>query len=371
MLNLGLVGVGKMGLSHLAILRPNPRVKSVVVCDPSGYVRDVLEKYSGLSTFDDSRALMDTKGLDGVVIATPSRLHAKMVRDALDRGLHVFCEKPFCLDPNDSKQLAALAISKQIVNQVGYHYRFVGTFNEAKRLLEADALGRIHHVRVEAYGPVVLRAKGGTWRMRPSEGGGCLYDYACHAVDLVNYLVGAPKYVTGASLNRIFSADVDDEVYATLHFENGATGQLAANWSDESFRRMSTEITIWGTNGRMIVDRQEIKTYIRDPAVASAPVAKGWSVRNITELTPQVDFYLRGEEYSSQIEHFIDCITNGNTENRSSFSSSAITDSVVDLIRRTAEDETQRPLGAAESAARNRSKPRSSSLWGRAKAILT
>ena len=61
----------------------------------------------------------------------------------------------------------------------------------------------------------------------------------------------------------MFSTDVDDEVYATFRFPDGATGQLAANWSDESFRKMSMQITIWGTNGRMRIDRQEIQIYLK------------------------------------------------------------------------------------------------------------
>ena len=74
-----------------------------------------------------------------------------------------------------------------------------------------------------------------TWRSSKAEGGGCLYDYACHAIDLVNFLHAAPNRVEGTILNKVFSTDVDDEVYATFFFPDGATGQLAANWSDESF----------------------------------------------------------------------------------------------------------------------------------------
>ena len=110
----------------------------------------------------------------------------EMVRAALDKNIHVFCEKPFCLDPLEGKALSELAEAKGLVNQVGYHYRFVGAFQRAKRIIESGALGQLHHVFAEAYGPVVLRPKGSTWRTSKSEGGGCLYDYVCHAVDTVN-----------------------------------------------------------------------------------------------------------------------------------------------------------------------------------------
>ena len=134
-----------------------------------------------------------------------------------------------------------------LVTQVGYHYRFVGAFQEAARIVKSGALGTIHHVRAEAYGPVVLRQKGSTWRSAKNEGGGALYDYACHAIDLVNFIVGRPVSVGGVVRNAVFSRDVDDEVYCSLYFDGGASGQLCVNWSDESFRKMSTKITVWGT----------------------------------------------------------------------------------------------------------------------------
>jgi predicted dehydrogenase len=354
-----------MGLSHLSILNAHPDVKSVSICDSSGYVRRVLEKYSGMTTTDSYAKLLEQPDLDAVVIATPSKLHARMVREALDRGLHVFCEKPFCLDPSDSRELAEHAAQKKLVNQVGYHYRFVGTFNEARRLIKAKALGNVHHVRIEAYGPVVLRPKGATWRNRSDEGGGCLYDYACHALDLVNYLVGPPQAVGGVALNRVFSADVEDEVYATLYFGDGLNGQVAANWSDESFRRMSTEVSVWGTNGRVVVDRQEIRTYIRNPELASVPVAPGWHTRNITELTAPVNFYLRGEEYSAQIDHFVDQIKRGAPGDMSTFATAAQTDEVVSMIRRAAESSE---AAGDEGAAGQR---KAAGFWGLARGLLS
>ena len=202
--------------------------------------------------------------LDAVIIATPSRLHAEMARAALDRGLHVFCEKPFCLDHTQGAELARLAHSNRRVNQVGYHCRFVGAFREAKRLVAAGVLGRIHHVRAEVYGPVVTRSRNTTWRGRKGEGGGCLYDYACHAIDLVNYIVGCPDRVAGAVLNKVFSDAVEDEVYCTLYLPDGITGQLACNWTDSSYRKMETKLTIWGSDGHISVDRQEIRLYRRD-----------------------------------------------------------------------------------------------------------
>ena len=329
MIRTAVVGLGKMGLSHLAILRTHPDIDVVAVCDTFGTMLNGLNRYTGLKTYSSYTELLEKEPLDAVFIATPSRFHGAMVKQALDKNLHVFCEKPFCLDIAEGRELATLAKNKGVVNQVGYHYRFLGTFIEAKALLAANLIGKVHHLRAEAYGPVVLRPKGMTWRTSKSEGGGCLFDYACHAIDLINFLYAVPAGVKGTVLNKIFSNDVDDEVYSTLYFPDGATGQLATNWSDESFRKMSMQITFWGDNGRMRIDRQEIQIYLRNEVSSFANFRRGWNTHFTTELTEPVWFYLRGEEYSMQIDHFVRCIKDRNQAQVSSFETAVETDVVL------------------------------------------
>ena len=332
MLRVGMVGLGKMGLSHLAMVRAHPDVELVSACDSMTYLTDVLGKYTGLKSYDDLDKMLASEQLDAVVVSTPSKLHAAMVQKALDRGLHVFCEKPFVLDVADGERLVQTAAAKQLATQVGYHYRFVGAFQEAARIVRSGALGEVHHVRVESYGPVVLRAKGGTWRSSKSEGGGALYDYACHAIDLVNFVAGVPASVSGVVRHGVFSRDVDDEVYCSLHYANGASGQLCVNWSDESFRKMSTKVSVWGTKGRITADRQECQVYLREPCEALPKVPQGWSVRYTTDLAQEVWFYLRGEEYSAQIDYFVQSCKQRRMDGENSFQSALQADRVVAMI---------------------------------------
>ena len=340
MIRTAMVGLGKMGLSHLSIVRAHPEVNLVAGCDASTYLTDILSKHSGLKCHADFDRMLAEEALDAIIIATPSKLHAAMVEKALNKGLHVFCEKPFVLDVQDGEKLVALAESKGVVNQVGYHYRFVGAFKEAARIVKSGALGTVHHVRAEAYGPVVLRQKGGTWRSAKNEGGGALYDYACHAIDLVNFTVGMPASVGGVVRHGVFSADVEDEIYATLYYPGGASGQLCVNWSDESFRKMSTKISIWGTNGRITADRQECQVYLREPHAGLPGAAKGWNVHYTTDLSEEVWFYLRGEEYSAQIDYFAQSIAQRRLDGENTFRSALQADRVVSMI-----------LGGAEAAA--------------------
>jgi scyllo-inositol 2-dehydrogenase (NADP+) len=337
MLRAAIIGLGKMGLSHQSMVNVHPEIKLSAVCDASGYVLDVLSKYTGVKTYTDYKKMLAEEELDCVFVATPSRYHAEIVSAALDRNLHVFCEKPYALDPEVGYRLADIAERKKRVNQVGYHYRFVAAFNEAKRLLDRRLIGELHHIRAEAYGPVVLRQKGATWRSQKSEGGGCLFDYSCHAIDLMNYLVGQPVAVSGTVLNSVFSSDVDDEIYSTFQFSKGFYGQLATNWSDESFRKMSVKLSIWGSNGRLNVDRQEMQVYLRSlPESSEEGYKAGWNVRYTTELTKPVWFYVRGEEYSSQIDHFVECMKSGATS-ISNFRTASDTSLVANRMRADAE----------------------------------
>jgi predicted dehydrogenase len=359
MTRLAVVGLGKMGLSHHALVNAHPDIELAAVCDSSSYVLGVLRKYTGVKTYTDyGRMLRDEPGLDAVLIATPSRTHVDMVRAALERDLHVFCEKPLTLSAQESAELAALADSRSRVTQVGYHNRFVGAFGEVKRLLDAGAIGRVTHLLGEAYGPVVLKPKGGTWRSQRIEGGGCLYDYAAHPIDLANWYLGEPVGVAGSVLSSVFSRDIDDEVFSTIHYGHRTTAQISVNWSDESQRKMTTKVTIWGTEGRIYVDRQECQVYLRDTATPPPGYQHGWNVKYTTDLTDPVWFYLRGEEYSAQIAEFARRIEARELDGENSFRTAAVTDKVIAMIIDDARKGIPTTDGASAPAPEQRRKRR-------------
>lgn len=334
------VGLGKMGLSHFSMINAHPAVDAIA-CDGSKFMADVLGRNIPVPAYRDYEEMLTRESPDAVVIATPSKLHAPMVETALAQGCHVFCEKPFCLDWQDSRQLTELAVQKGVVAQVGYHYRYVGAFAEMKRLIEAQAIGRITHVLAEAYGPVVLRPKRATWRTDKAEGGGCLYDYAAHPLNLLNWFFGVPGQVMGSHLGHVFSEGTDDEVFSTLRWPDGPTAQLSVNWSDESHRKMSTKISLIGTNGRLYADRQECQLYLRKPVEGLEGYEAGWTVKYTTELTQDCWFYLRGEEYSAQLDAFVSAVQATEGEAReNSFASATETDQTMAMILENAQSGT-------------------------------
>ena len=353
---IAVVGLGKMGLSHFSMVNAHPATETIA-CDGSGFMVDVLSKNISTPIYKEYDDLLAKEALDAVVIATPSKFHAPMVRAALEKGIHVFCEKPFCLDWQDSQALSALAAEKGLIAQVGYHYRYVGAFQEMKRILDAGGIGTVTHVMAEAYGPVVLRPKRATWRTQKSEGGGCLYDYAAHPLNLLNWYFGTPDRVLGSVMSSVFSEAIDDEVFSTLQWNEGPTAQLSVNWSDESHRKMSTKISMIGTNGRLYADRQECQLYLRAPVAGLEGYEKGWTVKYTTELTQDRWFYLRGEEYSGQLDDFILAVQAGKkTADQNDFASAAATDQTMAMIVENAET----GLAVGEASARKVDAPKRS-----------
>ena len=342
-IRLAVIGLGKMGLSHLSIANALEDFEVVAACDNSKLVTDVMAKTTGLQGFNDYDQVLALHGLDAVLIATPSIAHEPMIRKALDRGLHVFAEKPLTLNAGASRELAELAAKKGLVAQVGYHNRYVGTFAEAARLLADGALGKVSHALAESYGPVVLRRTKPTWRGKAGQGGGCLHDYAAHPINLLNWMFGAPEHCLGASLSRHFSAEVNDQTHALLQFKDGVVGQVNVDWSDPSVRKMTTKVSIWGELGKLYVDRTELQLFLADKAKPAEGYRTGWTVKHITDLTPPVSFYLRGEEYSAQLEAFGRAI-NGKEAQRNDFATAAQTDLTIEMIEHRA---AQAPVASA------------------------
>lgn len=332
MIKAGVIGLGRMGMSHSAVINSLKNSEIVSVSDSSPFIKSLIEKHSKFNFYKDYKKMISEENLNCVVITTPTKSHFEIVKYAMEKGLHVFVEKPLCLHPEEGKELLELEKSKNLVCQVGYHNRFLGTFRELRSLIDKNALGEIKHITGEAYGPVVLKDKKSTWRTNPSEGGGCLYDYATHVINLMQFMTGKPTSVSGVLLKKIFSRNVEDAIYGNIHFENNLSGTISVNWSDYTYRKMTTKIEVFGKKGKIHADSQQLQAYfVSDPKIEG--YNKGWNVRWVTDLSRVNDFYLRGEEYTDELEYFIYSIENNNTDNISSFNEANQTDIIIERFK--------------------------------------
>ena len=337
MIRAAIIGLGKMGMSHAAILGGLPNVELVAACDMDSLLQSAFKKLTKIQMYTDYKKMIEEVKPDCVYVVTPTKLHYDMVMFALEHGCHVFCEKPFALTVEQGERMVAMAKAKGLVNQVGYHNRYIGTFNEMKRLLAEGVIGKPFHFLGEAYGPVVLKSKGGTWRSDKKNGGGCIEDYAAHVLNLINYVTGSNLVdCKGTLMPSIFSNEVDDAVYGSLYLANGLKGQISVNWSDDTVRKMTTSIKIEGDGGKLEADATTLKIYVKEDKPKYG-LEKGWNFKYITDVTPLVDFNLRGEEYTAETQAFINSIETGKVDERNSFETALQTDYIIKKMEEDAQ----------------------------------
>ena len=133
---------------------------------------------------------------------------------------------------------------------------------------------------------------------------------------------------------------------------------------------MATKITLWGPHGRIYADRQEIQVYLRDTATVPDGYRVGWNVRYTTELTEAPYFYVRGEEYSAQVDEFVRRAIAGVSEGENDFTSAALTDQVMAMISRDA-DRKEARMPTATSTPMTRIHAESTGLPTRRRGAVT
>ena len=331
MLKGGIIGFGRMGLTHFSILNNHPEVQFVAVCDASKLMRKNVSQFLKLKAYDDYVKMLEQEALDFVIVATPTSMHAEVVELAIEKRIHTFVEKPFTLNPNEGKRLVEKVEKTDLVNQVGYVIRFNDVIREVKRLVDSGAIGDLYFFKMEMLAPTILQKVKSGWRSKRSQGGGCLYDFASHGVDLINYIVGEPKGVTGTILQNIYSEGVEDLVKTNFIYDDHLNGTLFVNWCDASCRKPMYRLELYGGNGKIIADLHAFKVFFNNEP-DNDPYKKGWNIRYITEFFKPVRFYVRGLEFTRQLDYFIQGITTKRKENVCSFKEGLGADIVMEKI---------------------------------------
>ena len=249
---IGFLGVGWIGRHRMEAMLATGMVEAAAISDPSP---DMLEQAAALApaaarvgSLDEMLAL----DLDGVVIATPSALHAAQSIAALDAGMAVFCQKPLGRDAGETRAVVEAATRADRLLGVDLSYRFTRGMEAIAALVRDGALGRLFAIDLvfhNAYGPDK------PWFYdRAQSGGGCVMDLGIHLVDLALWTTGFPP-VTDATA-RLFAGGrpltdgaVEDYAVATLDLANGATVRLACSWRLNAGQDAVIEASFYGTEG--------------------------------------------------------------------------------------------------------------------------
>jgi len=336
MKKIALIGIGKMGISHLAIANQTPGITVKAICDTSKNLIRFLEKNTSFKTYTDYKKMINEQKLDGIMILVPNSLHYEITKYCIEQGIYVFVEKPFTLSYKESKELVELAAKKGVKGQVGYVNRFNPIFEHLKQLLENKIIGEISNYINKMTGGVVLSENSKGWRNDYAKGGGCLFDFGPHCLDLATYLFGTDVKVQSSVLKKKFSTAVDDIVYVTLLHNEKIIGLNYINWSDPSVRKASNTIEIMGTKGKITANKQEMSLFLKEEN-KELGLKKGWNQIYITDENTNVPYYLRGEEFSRQLLEFSKLLNEKIRDTRISLYTASITDRLLEETKTLSE----------------------------------
>lgn len=249
---LGFLGVGWIGRHRMEAMLATGLVEAAAISDPSpDMIRDAALLAPHAQVVDDLDAML-ALDLDGVVIASPSALHAAQSIQALEAGKAVFCQKPLGRDAAETQAVVAAARTADRLLGVDLSYRFTAGMEKIAELVRGGALGRLFAVDLvfhNAYGPDK------PWFYdRAQSGGGCVMDLGIHLVDLAMWLTGQDVKSVSSSLfaggEPLAGRDtVEDYAVATLTLDNHVAVRLACSWRLHAGQDAVIEASFFGTNG--------------------------------------------------------------------------------------------------------------------------
>lgn len=250
-MRVGFLGTGWIGRHRMEAMLATGAIEAAAVCEPGEAARADALKLAPNAVVAESLEAMLGMGLDGIVIATPSALHADQSIAALEAGCAVFCQKPVGRDAGEVAAVVAAARAADRLLGVDLSYRHLAATDAVAGLLREGALGRVFAADLvfhNAYGPDK------PWFYdRAQSGGGCLIDLGVHLVDLALWLLEFPGVTdVAASLRaggeRLRSGQVED--YATAAFRAGDVDvRLACSWRLHAGQEAEIGLRLYGTEG--------------------------------------------------------------------------------------------------------------------------
>jgi predicted dehydrogenase len=253
---LGFLGVGWIGRHRMEAILATGAAEATVICEPSP---EMMQAARALAPDAWEAASLDElldRDLDGLVIATPSALHAEQSIAALERGVAVFCQKPLGRSPREVAAVIDAARKADRLIGVDLSYRHAEPMRVIHERLHDRAIGEVFAADLvfhNAYGP----DKPWFYDTRQS-GGGCVMDLGVHLVDLLLWnldfpaveMVSSHLFANGRPLERQ-AAEVEDYAVATLRLDGGAVARIACSWRLHAGQDADISATFHGTQGSL------------------------------------------------------------------------------------------------------------------------
>ena len=299
---IGIIGAGAIGRTHIRTMQQEPRCATAGIADPTPAAAEYAQQH-GIPYFADHRDLL-TQPLEGVIIATPTGLHAALGLDCAARGIPMLVEKPIAATVELAEELATAAEKAGVPLLVGHHRRHNPIVAQAREIVRSGRLGRLISVtalwtlqKPDDYYDI-------EWRRQP--GGGPVLTNLIHDIDTLRFVCGEIESLQAFASNGGRGLPFNDTAAVALRFTNGALGTIsmsdavAAPWAwdltsgeNSSFGHNPENCYLLaGTAGALAVPRLKLWRY---------GAHTGWGAT----LSPQNLPFEPADPYARQLGHFL------------------------------------------------------------------
>lgn len=277
-IRIGIIGTGWWATeNHIPVLQSLPEVEVAGICrlGQSELLR-IQERFHIPFATEDYREILALDGLDGVVISSPHRFHFEQANAALERGLHVVCEKPMVLHATEAWQLAELSASRNLHFLIPYGWNYTGFAAAAKRYIDEGAIGNIEYVQCHMASWLRdLFTGAGSWVSNnsfvkqemqtwtdPAGGGGFAHGQLTHALGLLFYIAPLQAAEVFAMINpSSIGTDLFNSV--SCRFTNGAIGTVGGAATMPQGSIYQVDIRIFGGEGMLLLDLERPRLEVR------------------------------------------------------------------------------------------------------------
>ncbi|WFU11659.1 Gfo/Idh/MocA family oxidoreductase (plasmid) [Rhizobium sp. CB3090] len=250
----GFLGVGWIGRHRMQAMLESGMVEATAICDPSPEMAMEAQKLAPDALIVPSLDALLDLSLDGLVIATPSALHAQQAIEAAQRGVAVFCQKPLGRTRSEVEAVVDAARAADRLLCIDLSYRHTAGMRLVRELVRSEAIGRVFAADLtfhNAYGPDKA------WFYdKALSGGGCVMDLGIHLADLALWTLDHPQ--VDAVESTLFregrpvspeSGEVEDFAAATITLTTGVVVRLICSWRLHAGREAVISANFYGTKG--------------------------------------------------------------------------------------------------------------------------
>jgi predicted dehydrogenase len=253
----GFVGTGMMGRQHIRVIRDyfSAQAEVSAICDTApvelGLASELVPEAHTYAGYQD---MLDREALDGVFISAPNFLHVEMAIEALNRGLHVFAEKPVATVKEDCLRMVDAADNSGNVLMIGHEFRYSAYFCSIKRLVDEGKIGKPSVIWCkELRGPFLPKID--NWIQDNRRSGGALVDKNCHHFDLMNwYMDSQPTRVFASGSKEVIEViggehEIIDHAVVNIEYANRVKGCLLLGMFAPSNNEDALEFGVLGDRG--------------------------------------------------------------------------------------------------------------------------